>query len=83
MELQAAVMAVRLKETILNCHEICVTKVRVWTDSHTVIRWIHSDYCKYKQYVANRISEILENSEDSQWHWCSTMDNLADKGTRY
>lgn len=32
MELQAAVMAVRLNETVLNCHEISVTKARFWTD---------------------------------------------------
>lgn len=82
LELQAAVMAVRLKESILNYHEIRADEIHFWSDSHTVIRWIRADHRKYKQYVANRVSEILEFSDEDQWHWCPTLDNPADKGTR-
>lgn len=33
----------------------------MWTDSTTVLKWINSDTYKYKQYVPNRLSEILES----------------------
>lgn len=83
LELQAAVMSVRLKETIIKCHDrIKPEKIVFWTDSHTVVRWIRSDHRKYKQYVANRVSEILDNSEISEWRWCPTLENPADVATR-
>lgn len=83
LELQAAVMAALLKDTIIKCHDLVkVKKIVFWSDSHTVIRWIRSDQRKYKQYVANRVSEILENSKICEWRWCPTLQNPADVATR-
>ncbi|XP_075157654.1 uncharacterized protein LOC142230919 [Haematobia irritans] len=83
LELQSAVMATRLKQTITTCHDrIKVNEVFFWSDSHTVIKWIRSDHRKYKQYVANRVSEILEDSEITDWRWCPTALNPADTATR-
>lgn len=67
LELQVAVMAVSLKETIAKNHEFRNFQTYFWSDSHTVIQWKKSDHRKYKQYVANRVAEILENSEEEQW----------------
>lgn len=83
LELQAAVMAARLKTTIITCHDrVKIDKIVFWSDSITVIRWIRSDHRRYKQYVANRVAEILENSEISDWRWCPTLQNPADVATR-
>ncbi|XP_075162836.1 uncharacterized protein LOC142235466 [Haematobia irritans] len=83
LELQSAVMATRLKQTITTCHDrIKVNEVFFWSDSHTVIKWIRADHRKYKQYVANRVSEILEDSEITDWRWCPTALNPADTATR-
>lgn len=83
LELQAAVMAARLKDTVLKCHDrVNVKKTVFWCDSHTVIRWIRSDHRKYKQFVANRVAEILENSDVNEWRWCPTLQNPADSATR-
>ncbi|XP_075150547.1 uncharacterized protein LOC142224652 [Haematobia irritans] len=82
LELQGAVYAARLKKTIAECHEIEFDKCFLWTDSRTVLSWIRSDQMKYKQYVENRVSEILEYSYESQWRWCPTSKNPADKATR-
>lgn len=49
---------------------------------HTVIRWIRSDHRKYKQYVENRISEILEISEICDWRWSEILKNPADVATK-
>ncbi|XP_059224765.1 uncharacterized protein LOC131997912 [Stomoxys calcitrans] len=82
LELQAAVMGVRMKEAILKNHLCCVNNVFFWSDSFTVIQWIRSDHRRYKQYVANRVAEILDGSSIEQWRWCPGNENTADEGTR-
>ena len=47
LELQAAVMAVRLKEQIVKEHEMKINSCRFWSDSTTVLQWIHSSHQKH------------------------------------
>ncbi|XP_059218365.1 uncharacterized protein LOC131994991 isoform X1 [Stomoxys calcitrans] len=82
LELQAAVMGVRLKELIMQNHLKNINKCYFWTDSSTVLQWIRSDHRKYKQYVANRVAEVLENSCAKDWRWCPGVENPADDATR-
>ena len=82
LELQAAIMGVRLKNAIVENHSNLVKNFIFWTDSHTVVQWIRSDHRKYKQYVANRVAEILESSQIAEWRWCPGVQNPADEGTR-
>ena len=42
LELQAAVMAVRLKEQIVTEHEMKINNCSFWSDSTTVLQWIRS-----------------------------------------
>ena len=79
MELQAAVNAVRLKEQIVKEHE---SKSHFWTDSTTVLQWIHSSHRKQQVFVANRVAEILDTTTVSQWKHVSGINNPADIGTR-
>ncbi|XP_075150827.1 uncharacterized protein LOC142224934 [Haematobia irritans] len=83
LELQAAVMGVRLKNKIIAAHTIMIRKVVFWSDSSAVIMWIKSDHRQYKQFVANRVSEILDSSNVEQWRWISGKDNPADEATRF
>ncbi|KAL7726094.1 hypothetical protein ACLKA6_010141 [Drosophila palustris] len=41
LELQAAVLGVRLKNAILANHQVYPKEVHLWSDSKTVINWIH------------------------------------------
>ena len=82
LELQAAVMAVRLKEQIVEEHESKIQSCNFWTDSTTVLQWIHSSHRKQQVFVANRVAEILDTTNVSQWNHVSGINNPADIGTR-
>ena len=82
LELQAAVMAVRRKEQIVKEHESKIHSCNFWTDSTTVLQWIHSSHRKQQVYVANRVAEILDTTNVSQWNHVSGINNPADIGTQ-
>ena len=82
LELQAAVMAVRLKEQIVKEHEMKVSSCSFWSESTTVLQWIHSSHRKQQVFVANRVAEILDTTDVSQWKHVSCINNPADIGTR-
>lgn len=82
IELQAAVLGSRLTKTVLEGHSIHVSRQVLWSDSATVIRWIHSEHRRYKPFVAHRVAEILANTEQTSWRWIPTSDNPADDATR-
>ena len=54
----------------------------MWTDSTTVLKWIHSAHRKHQVLVANGVAEILESTDVTQWKQLSGINNPADIGTR-
>ncbi|XP_065094025.1 uncharacterized protein LOC135714567 [Ochlerotatus camptorhynchus] len=82
-ELQAALLGARLADTILSSLSIKVSKRFFWTDSKDVLCWLGSDHRRYSQFVAFRVSEILESTEISEWRWVPTKLNVADDGTKW
>ena len=72
LESQTAVMPVRLKEQILKEHEIKIHCCSFWSDSTTVLHWIHSFHRKQQVLVANRVAEILDTTNVSHWRAVST-----------
>ena len=82
LELQAALLAARLKREICRALTVTVDKLFMWTDSTFKLQWIISTN-KHQFFIANRVSEIfLENNSVDQWNHVATCDNLADAGTR-
>ena len=79
--LQAALLATRLKEEILKGLTFKVTNIFMWTDSTTVLQWLHS-CSKLPIFVSNRTGEILESTSTDQWHHIFSGDNPANTGTR-
>ncbi|XP_070075654.1 uncharacterized protein [Drosophila takahashii] len=83
LELMGATLGARLAyevETSLTMH-IC--KRIFWTDSRTVLSWLRSDQRKYKQFVAFRVSEILDTTKQEDWRWVPTSQNVADEATKW
>ncbi|XP_053691447.1 uncharacterized protein LOC128739964 [Sabethes cyaneus] len=82
-ELQAAVIGVRLAETICQSLSVHVHRRFFWTDSKDVLCWLNSDHRRFNQYVAFRVSEILEATEVREWNWIPSKQNVADEGTKW
>ncbi|KAL0881109.1 hypothetical protein ABMA27_002231 [Loxostege sticticalis] len=81
-ELQAAVLAARLAETIGKDHRLVPEQRYFWCDSTTVIHWIRNSTRKYKIFEANRLGEIDELTRVSEWRYVPTKLNIADLATR-
>ena len=82
LELQGAVVAVRLVKAVRESLKSEINGVHFWTDSTTVLQWINSKTCRFHAFVANRISEILDSSQKHQWHHVISDENPADELSR-
>lgn len=83
LELMAAVIGARFAKFIIENHDIKISQKYYWSDSKTVLSWINSDHRKYQQFVAFRITEILELSSIKDWRWVPSKQNVADDGTKW
>jgi Pao retrotransposon peptidase/Protein of unknown function (DUF1759) len=78
LELQAAVMGVRLSSTIVSLTSFKIHEVMFLSDSGTVLSWICSTKFNFKMFVAARVGEILETSNPDQWYFVRSENNVAD-----
>ena len=53
-----------------------------WTDSMVVLGWIQGDPRRFKPFVANRVTRLLENTTPQSWRHVSGSDNPADCASR-
>ena len=81
LELQAALLAARLKQDICWAINVHVNKVFMWTESTTVLQLLHST-SKQPIFIANRVSEILDHTSVDGWNLVDSIKNQADAGTR-
>ena len=82
LELQGAVLRVRLCDSVIKELGSISSQTFYWCDSQTVLQWINSKSCKYHAFVAHRITEILENSVVNQWRHIPGELNPADDCSR-
>ncbi len=60
LELCAALTGAQLSKLLQKELTLPLTNTVLWSDSTTVLSWLHSPSCRYKVFVANRVTEILE-----------------------
>lgn len=82
LELQGALMAARLLNSVENELEIECEKRYLWSDSQTVLRWIETEPRTRQIFVAHRLGEIAELTKVEEWRWVPTKMNPADCATR-
>lgn len=73
LKLHAAKIAVRV-------HRMTISLFFLWTNSN--ITFLNDESRKFKTYVANRVSEIRDASQPSQWRHCPGTLNQADDASR-
>ena len=79
LELMAAVLGSRLS-SYLQPH-LDVSTIYLRSDSQIVLHWLSSKK-ELKQFVLNRVTEILSTTKNASWNYCPTDGNPADLLTR-
>lgn len=82
MELTAATVAVKMDKLLKKELELELQESIFWTDSTAVLKYLNSEGTRFKTFVANRTSAILEHSQTSQWRYVNTTVNPADQVSR-
>ena len=72
LELQAEVIATRLKNTIAN--EILIEKGNtfLWTDSKIVLNYLNNNDTNFGVYIAHRINKIRQSADPGNWRYIKT-----------
>ena len=78
LELNAAVLGVRLYTMIIKEINLPIQNILFWADSTLVLQYLRNERHCFKVYVANIVTEILEMTTASQWYHKESKENLAD-----
>lgn len=82
LELCGAVLLANLIDKVIAALDIGNVPLFAWTDSTIVLCWLNGSADRWKTFVANRVTEILEIVERKCWHHIRSQDNPADCATR-
>ena len=80
LELQASLLAARLRKEVEKALTLEIGKTFMWSDSTTVLHGIHS-LDKQPVSVANRVAEVLDLTTTDEWNYVNSSENPADAGT--
>ena len=82
LELCGAVIVARLLKRVCEVLHIPLSHVHAWTDSTVVLGWLTGNPRRFKTYVGNRVSEIMESVPPDKWSHVASQDNPADCASR-
>ena len=83
LELMSARILVNLMSNVVNAlgAQLEISSCRYWLDSQTALFWLNNAG-EWKQFVKQRVNDILEKSEKNSWGYCPGKENPADIGSR-
>ena len=82
LELMAAILGLRLTESVSRVYSGGLAQAVFWSDSMNVLWWIRGRSRTFKPFVANRVGEIQSLTNPKQWRFVPTNENPADFTTR-
>ena len=82
LELCGAQLLTKLLHHVREALHIPIQDIYAWTDSTIVLSWLEGNPHRFKTYVGNRISCIVELVAPSQWSHVDGTQNPADCASR-
>ena len=82
LELCGAVLLTKLIINVSAVLDIPVENITAWIDSSIELAWLDGQPRDFKQFVANRVSFVLEHTRPQTWKHVPTLDNPADCASR-
>jgi hypothetical protein len=78
LELMAAVLGLRLTQSIVEVLELSLKEAFFYSDSMDVLWWARGKGRDFRAFVANRIGELQMYTDPAQWQHVPTDENPAD-----
>ena len=82
LELCGAQVLARLLHRVREIFQVPLTEVYAWSDSTIVLSWLSGSPRRFKTYVRNRVSEIIDRIPPDRWSHVVSADNPADCASR-
>ena len=82
LELTAATVSVKLGRVLLKELDMQIDRITYYTDSTTVLHYLNSRKKRFPVFISNRVSQILDFSDVSQWKYVESKENPADCASR-
>ncbi|XP_075150779.1 uncharacterized protein LOC142224887 [Haematobia irritans] len=82
LELCGAALLSKLLKSVCQNLEFSVSNLFLWSDSTITLAWLNKPPFHWKTFVANKISQILDNIGNATWRHVPTNENPADIGTQ-
>lgn len=82
LELCGAVLLAQLFYNVRQVFELPITQLYAWTDSTIVLSWLNRDPKRFKTYVCNRVSNIVELIGPDRWRHVCGAENPANCASR-
>lgn len=77
VELNGALLLAQLVQKVAQSWEFPIKSFKLWTDSTIVLGWLNSLNIRLKTYVSNRVTQILDLCEATQWNYVRSEENPA------
>ena len=69
MELNAAVIGVKLYNIIIHKIDLPIEKTKFWSSSMLTLQYIQDKSHCFRIYIANRVTHILESTSAADWNF--------------
>lgn len=82
LELCGALLLAKLLTRVMSSIPFEPTSIHLWTDSTIVLSWLRKQPSLLKTFVANRVSEIVQQTHPEMWRHIPGTENPADLASR-
>ena len=82
LELCGALLLAQLLHHVKELFHVPLSSVYAWSDSTIVLSWLIGNPRRFKAYVSNRVSQIMDLIAPDRWSHVSGFENPADCASR-